>query len=425
MRIVHVTPFYYPIIGGGQTHIKELSERLARRGHDVTVFTRNCSDGHGSWDRPSLPDTEIINRVKVRRFTSLRLPAKLLRVRGSGLLLRTINSDFLNMWARGPHMPRLIAEIIRSEPDVVAVLSWFLPAIPYHARLAKMFKRFAFVGIPLFHTEAKWPFQGVYPKILRHCDAVLVNTAHEGRFVNSLVPGKREVHVVGVGVSPAEFAEPKGKRIRDRYGLGDLPVVGYVGKRIPQKGVGKLAQAMKIVWKSDERVRLVLAGPFGESEPIRRREETLLGDLSTEERSRIIQIGTFTDEDKPSIFDAFDIFAMPSTAESFGITYLEAWMCRKPVIGSRIGATQCVIREGVDGLLVDPHDPADLAAAILELLRDPEKRTCMGQAGYLKTLTQFTWEKITDKVESVYSQISGVGDASWQAIPTPEEKSIS
>lgn len=409
MRILHVCPFYYPVIGGGQSHMKELSERLARRKHDVTVLTRNCSDGFGDWgacNRPLLPNAETINGVKVKRFTPLDFPRRFLRVHGSGLALRTINSDYLNMWAEGPYIPQLIAETLRSKPDVVTVLSWFMPAIPYHICLAKLWRKFAFVGIPLFHSDQKWASRRVYPKMLAHCDAILANTEHEARYINSLVSGKHEVHVVGVGISPAEFAKPEGERIRARYGLGCLPVVGYVGKRIADKGVGTLAKAMKIVWRSNENVRLVLAGPLGQSEDARQAEDGLLADLSAAERHRIVQIGSFTDEDKPSIFDAFDIFAMPSS-ESFGIVYLEAWMCRKPVIGLRTGAVSCVIREGVDGLLVDPKDDAALATAILELLRNREKRQRMGQAGYEKTLARFTWERITDQVESIYSRITG------------------
>lgn len=412
MRIVHVSPFYYPVFGGGQKYLKEVSERLVCRGHDVTVLTRNVSDGFGScgsMGSPALPEEETINGVKVIRLNPSDLSRRLLRVRGSGLVLRTMRSDYLNMWVEGPHFPQLIAHLLRSKPDVVTGLSWFIPAIPYHIRLAKVLGKFAFVGIPLFHSDRKWARCRVYPSLLAHCDAVLVGTEHEKEFAKSLAPRKSEIHVVGVGVSTAEFTDRRGGLFRARYGLGDRPVVGYVGKRIAQKGVGTLAQAMKIVWRSDERVRLVLAGPLGRSEDERQAGENLLGDLSADEMSRVIQIESFSDGEKSSIFDAFDIFAMPSS-ESFGIVYLEAWMCRKPVIGARIGAVPYVISEGVDGLLVDPNDASALAAAILDLVRDPEKRKRMGQAGYQKTLARFTWERITDKVEGIYADVSRLGN---------------
>lgn len=412
MRIVHVSPFYYPVFGGGQTYMKEVSERLARRGHDVTVLTQNISDGFGDCgdlNRPRLPHSETINGVRVKRFFPRDWSRKYWRLRGSGLIVRTLKSDSFNTLVNGPLIPELVVEIVRSKFDVVTAQSWFLPAIPYHIRLAKIFRHFAFVGIPLFHTESSWAHLPVMPKIVRCCDAVLVGTEHERRFVQKLVPGQPNVHVAGVGVACEEFTKPEGRRIRARYGLGDHPVVGYVGKKMAHKGVGALAQAMKIVWRSNPDVRLVLAGPQAQSAREREAGDRLLG-FSDEEKSRTIEISPFTDEEKSSVFDAFDIFAMPSTGESFGIVYLEAWLCSKPVIGSRIGAIQCVIREGVDGLLVNPGDAQALAAAILDLVRDPEKRRRMGQSGYQKTLARFTWDKITDKVERTYANLSGDGN---------------
>ena len=87
------------------------------------------------------------------------------------------------------------------------------------------------------------------------------------------------------------------------------------------------------------------------------------------------------------------------------MAYLEAWMCRKPVVGSRIGSTQCVIEDGIDGLLVDPNDPREIAAAISELLSDRYRARQMGRAGYEKTLSTFTWDKITDRVERIFLEL--------------------
>ena len=66
MRILHITPDYYPAMGGGEIHIKELSERLARRGHDVTVLALNS---RGLSDGSRLRPREVVNRVKVVRLT--------------------------------------------------------------------------------------------------------------------------------------------------------------------------------------------------------------------------------------------------------------------------------------------------------------------------------------------------------------------
>ena len=80
-------------------------------------------------------------------------------------------------------------------------------------------------------------------------------------------------------------------------------------------------------------------------------------------------------------------------------------MCRKPVIGARIGSTACVIDDGTNGVLVLPHDSRDISCAVIGLLADPDSRSRMGQRGYEKTIKQFTWDKICDGMEELLLEL--------------------
>jgi glycosyltransferase involved in cell wall biosynthesis len=409
LRIVHVTPLYHPSVGGAQTHIRAISERLAARGHEVYVFTvrPTGSPELGSNHAPS--PAELINGVHVRRFRpTARLAGvfgRLMRVPVAGhrLLRCFLSWEHIRVLGSEHFMPRSLLAVLRLKPDILTVINWadFELAYPF-ARL-RVVGRFAFVGLPLFHTAEQWSHSPLYPALLDRCDAVLANTEHEQRFIQERMRRLCPVYAVGAGLDSPPFARRDGRVIRARYGVGGEPVVGYVGRLQATKGTVGLLDAMRHVWARDERVRLVLAGkryPLGSilDAPI----ERALADLNVAERARVIHIDGFEEQEKASVFDAMDVYAMPSIAESFGIAYLEAWMCEKPVIGARIGSTQCVIREGVDGLLVDPDNPEDIAAAILRLLGDRELRLRMGRAGLEKTLSRFTWDKITDRVEQIY-----------------------
>jgi glycosyltransferase involved in cell wall biosynthesis len=116
-------------------------------------------------------------------------------------------------------------------------------------------------------------------------------------------------------------------------------------------------------------------------------------------------LGAFDEEDKASIFESLDVFAMPSIGESFGIAYLEAWMCGKPVIGANVGSTPYVIRNGVDGLLVNPQDPRHIGEALVRLLKDPAERARLGGAGYTRTTSEFTWDRVIDRIEGLYKEL--------------------
>jgi glycosyltransferase involved in cell wall biosynthesis len=188
--------------------------------------------------------------------------------------------------------------------------------------------------------------------MLRACDGFIVNTEDETDFIHSRVPAARGITAVGPGVDPATFALRNGAKFRARYRLGQDPLVGFIGNIGTKKGAHTLLEAMSIVWKWNKDVRVVLVGypafNFAKIEQIYR-------DLPASERERVLLPSL--PRTRRSICATRWMSLPPSTSESFGIAYLEAWLCRKPVIGARIGSTAYVIEDGVDGLLVKPEAP--------------------------------------------------------------------
>jgi len=398
---------YAPVLGGAEHHLKTVSEGLVSRGHEVTVFAANVTS---AWDScrnrcGELPRLEMINGVKVVRFDPDGgiLRKSLDRWMGLKGGYRSVKYLFSpggqELLLHGPRMFTVIPQIIRFDADIVASMNWFWPPA-YHTHLARRLKRFTLVGIPLFHTTQPWCDRAIYRKMLPICDAIAVNTSHEKEFAQERGAGR--VEVAGVGIDPKAFESRNGK-IRERYGLGSYPVVGYVGREDPEKGLYEVIKAMRTVWTWNKEVRLVLAGPRF---PSNRNIEAAMDGFSDSQKDRIVHIGEFDEADKASIFDALDVYALPSRAESFGIAYLEAWLCDKPVIGARVAVTECVIDDGVDGLLVDSNDPDDIARAIIRLLSDRDLRERMGRNGHTKTITQYTWDKVIDRLERLYLDLA-------------------
>jgi len=102
------------------------------------------------------------------------------------------------------------------------------------------------------------------------------------------------------------------------------------------------------------------------------------------------------------MFDACDVFVMPSRADSFGIVYLEAWARGKPVVAARAGAMPDVIRHGVDGVLVEFGNVKGIADAITSLLRDKGLRERLGDAGRRRVVEEHDWSIIGEKTKEVY-----------------------
>ena len=99
---------------------------------------------------------------------------------------------------------------------------------------------------------------------------------------------------------------------------------------------------------------------------------------------------------------AADIFVLPSASESFGVVFLEAWACKKPVIGAATGAVSSVVNNGIDGLLFNHGDEKDLAEKLALLIADPQLRQTMGNNGYKKIQEKYAWPVITKKFREAY-----------------------
>lgn len=406
MKIIHVSPMYYPALGGAELHLTKVSEALVARGHEVTVVTSNAVSPEDLWvgNHGNLPQSEMINGVKVMRLSpNGGLVGSWLESwhekRGGYRSLRFIfGEDGVDFLMQKPLLVQLIPYLMRTRADIVASWNWHWP-VAYHVYLARRLRCFTLVGIPLFHTVEHWADRPVYDRMIAACNALAVNTEHEKEFIVRRVPSAKKIAVIGAGVDPQKFELRDGVAFRMRHALGRGPLVGFVGRMIANKGVDKVVEAMPMVWEWNKEVRLVLSGFYSNKFP---RLNAVLQTLSPPERDRVLVLSDLPEGEKASLYDALDVFVLPSIGESFGIAYLEAWMCRKPVVGSRIGSTSCLIEEGVDGLLVEPNDPRDTARAIIQLLADPERRTQMGERGYAKAIKRFTWEQVTDRFEQHY-----------------------
>jgi glycosyltransferase involved in cell wall biosynthesis len=205
-----------------------------------------------------------------------------------------------------------------------------------------------------------------------------------------------KIHRIPMGIHLDEWGNLKGERFRRKFGLEGKRVILFAGTKHHNKGAIHLLQAVKKVEQNAKDVVLVAIG------------------LTTEEWKRkkamgvetnLIDLGYVTEEEKRDAFDACDLFVMPSRYDSFGIVYLEAWRCGKPVIGARVGAIPEVIDEGKDGLLVEFGNVDQLASSILYLLDHPALSRELGERGREKVISELNWEKNLPLIEKVYEQI--------------------
>src|SRR5262249_28267990 len=115
--------------------------------------------------------------------------------------------------------------------------------------------------------------------------------------------------------------------------------------------------------------------------------------------------------DVPALLARAALFVLPSRTEGISLTLLEAMARGLPVVATRVGGNPEGVADGETGLLVPPADPASLSAAVLSLLRDPQRGRCMGQAGRRRAERHFEVGRMVARYEGLYRELLTVGGA--------------
>ena len=407
MKILHVVHGYQPSVGGSQWLIQNLSEQLVSRYRDeVTVFTTVAYNMGHFWGEPGpvMPASiEKINGVIVRRFPVFnRLSVLRLVLAGLTTRLNLPYNDWFRTLYNGPIIFNLQKAIAQSGAEVILACAFPLRHM-YDTLAAARQARIPIVLLGAIHAEDRWGYERkMMFQAIQQADAYIALTAFERDFLIGRGIKPQKLFVIGGGVNNQLFQEADGGDFRARYGWGDSPVITSIGKYVARKRFDILLAAMPHVWAVYPETKLVIAGAKG---PFFAQVSALIQDLSPKQQSQITLMTDFSEAQKPALLAASDIFVLPSEAESFGIAFVEAWACRRPVIGARMGAVASLIDEEKDGLLFTCGDVGDLARAISTLLAAPQQRTQMGEAGFQKVLANYTWDIVVERTRSVYQSV--------------------
>jgi glycosyltransferase involved in cell wall biosynthesis len=200
------------------------------------------------------------------------------------------------------------------------------------------------------------------------------------------------------GIDPAAVAAwGGGEGVRRELGVPDgAPVVGTVANFKAHKRLDDLLRAAVHVRRELPEVRFVLVGQGPLEGELRR----LAGDLGLD--GSVVFTG-FRD-DAPRIASGFDVFAMASEQEGLSIALIEALALGRSVVVTRAGGLPEVVRDGVEGYVVPPRDPARLADRIVRLLRDPVLRERMGEAGTVRA-ADFHIGRAVARMQEVYREL--------------------
>ena len=390
MLPLHTSPLTQPGAGdsgGMNVYIRELVSSLAQAGVHTTVFTRRGSD-----EAPEVVEVEPgFHVVHVDAG-----PPDLAKAQLGGVV--------------DEYADAVLAHLRSGHPVDAIHANYWLSGVAGHRLKHEL-------GLPLvctFHTLARVKAEVGDPEpagrmraeaeTITCADVICASSKAEVAQLRRLYDAPPErLEVVPPGVDHAFFSPGDKRGARRALGLGDHPVLLFVGRIQPLKGLTVAVEALARI-ERDDAVLVVVGGPSGsDGRREQRRAHKLGAELGVADRVRFV-------EPQPhpvlsTYYRAADVCVVPSRSESFGLVALEAAACGTPVVAAAVGGLRTIVDHGHTGFLVEGRDPGVFAAYTEELLCDPTLALTMSRNAFSRARS-YTWSTTAGRLRRIYADLS-------------------
>ena len=381
--------------GGMNVYVRELSRELGRMGLAVDVFTRSqdptirrvvpLGDGARVVHLPAGPETPIS-----REGIYEHLDEFIDRIDGwreaNGIEYGLIHAHY---WLSG-----VAALALRERWGGVPILQMF--------HTLGRFKNGAARRLADLEPSVRLDEEA---RIVRHVDGLVAASAMERRaLVDEYGADPAHAAVIPCGVDTDLFRPDDRENVRSRLGIGDEPLVLYVGRIAPIKGLETLLAATARLRARGSGVRVMIVGGEADEPSDGHEAEIRRGADALGLRDAVRFIGAQPQQTLRDYYVAADVTVLPSYYESFGMVALEAMACGSPVIASRVGGLATTVRDGVTGFLVRDGDADALAERIDALVDDPDLRYRLGREG-VQWAARHRWPCVAEAVCREYARL--------------------
>jgi phosphatidyl-myo-inositol alpha-mannosyltransferase len=382
MKIGLVSPYDWLTPGGVNRHVGRIALEFQTRGHSVRVMAPASGP-------VADPLVEVMG-------SPTSVPA-------SGSTARI---------ALNPRLGNRVGEFLRAEQfDVVHVHEPLMPVLPIQVLRHSKAANEHVVNVGTFHARKDGGnrlYEYLRPLLkrwFRELDGKIAVSPPAAQYVGAYFPGF--YNIIPNGLDIERFAEPTLEPVAE---FDDATInILYVGRAEKRKGLAYLIRAFGVVNARDQNTRLIVVGPDSKQ---RRGYERSVRESG---QRNVHFVGAPSDEELPRYYRTADISCSPALGhESQGYVLLEAMAAGAPVVASNIEGYASVVTHGVDGLLVRPKDPVELANTLTELVRDEQRRRELAAGGRVR-VENYAWPRVTQQVLSYYERLRDTQETWEQA----------
>ncbi len=395
LRVLHVVPYYFPAwaYGGIPRVAYGLCRELARRGVEVTVCTTDAFDAEGRGARGRRLD----DGVHVHRFPNvsnhLAYHHQLFLPLGA---LSFLKDEVARSQVVHVHGHRHVLEVATATACRKAGIPLVLTANGTAPALERKLS-----------VKKAWDLLWGNACLQTAAAVTAVSAAEVSQYLRAGIPLDR-IHRVPNGIDLGEFeALPRKGTFRETRSLPPGPLLLFLGKLTPRKGVDHLIEAHSRL--KTPGVHLVIAGnDMGEEARLKEKARR------SPAADRVMFTGLLTGEERLAALADADVLAYPSAHEIFGLVPFEGLLSGAPVVvGDDCGCGELVVSAGA-GLQVPFGDADALASRLDRLLSQPEVGRAMVARGRTFIREHLSWEVVGERTLSVYHQVMGSGPPGWE-----------
>jgi D-inositol-3-phosphate glycosyltransferase len=383
--------------GGLNVYLRELSRALAARGVTVDIFTRRQGR-----ERPAV--------------SALAPGARVVHL-DAGPARHVDKYEVLD------YLPEFACNLQRfraldgARYDLIHAHYWL------SGRVAAIFKEVW--GVPLvasFHTLGELKGRAalspdereeavrtsIEARLMAQADRIVAATAVDReQMVRFYGAAPQKIRIVPGGVDLDRFRPLERGPARQAFGIDAAdPVLLFVGRIQPLKGVEVLLRAAALLAAELPRLRVLVVGGLGDGRGPEARELRRLHGIAAALgiADRVAWLGAVEQARLPALYAAADVTVMPSAYESFGLVAVESLACGTPVVATRVGGLATIVQDGTNGLLVPWRDPALFADRIRTILTDDALRQAMCARAPL-TVRRYGWPGIAAAMHGLYAEL--------------------
>lgn len=390
MRVCVIAPLYHPALGGLGRQAMLLSERLSEEGVAVFVIARRMKD---------MPPAVYSKTIKVHRAWSIKphiFTYERVELRNILISLSFCISCTTLLILR------------RKDYDLVHFHGATLPlffTLPFLKCMGK--KVIAKVAAAKIGTEAgslKGRYYGLGNFLIRFLHFMDGFIATSGEINDGLLLdgfSSKKIYRIPNFIDLKQLSGPKDKNkalLKKNLGLEDKPMVLFTGRFISRKGINYLLEAWKQVVNRFSHVSLVLLGDG----PLLADMKEMSLELNIEDSVKFC--GQVSNVEK--YLYAADIYALPSLQEGMPNALLEAMSCGLPSVATRIGGVVDIIKDGKNGILVDPGNTDEIACALVKLLENKKSANSLGFEALQTIQEDYSLDKIVKRYVELYNTIT-------------------